>query len=110
MLESSGQLDIEVEVNLEKHTFDLRCRVKSRRQERQDHPLSQVVKDVPLEKEGKGNWNFLLLHFTKKQTVEIVLKNASEPHQSVEMSIKEHLPEKGSYQMALGNNCRTIIS
>ena len=61
---------------------------------------------MPLD--SKGNWNYLLIHFTKKQSVEIILKNATEPHKYMEITQKDIIPEKGVYFMALGNSCKAI--
>lgn len=103
-VQGSRSLDVEVEVNIEKRSFDLRCRFKS---SRHGQPMQTAVKDMPLDQ--RGSWNFLLLHFTKKKALEIVLKNASEPHKQADLPISDYLPEKGTYFMALGNACRTIF-
>ena len=58
---SHTSLEIDVDVNLDRLTFDLKPRHKS--PNRQLAQINATVRDVPLE--AQGAWNFLLLHFSK---------------------------------------------
>ena len=107
-LEGQRSLEIEIEVDIERRLFDLkpRLRVSGRSNPKLNLP---AINGVSLE--NRGSWNFLLLHFTKAQKVELVLKNENEPHQSLEFSLKDHFPDKGAnYYLALGNTVKSINS
>jgi len=64
-------LDIELKVDMENRNFTLNCRVKSN-----NRSNWVVMTEMPLD----TKWNFLMLHFTKKQTLELILKGAGEPY------------------------------
>lgn len=69
-------IEFEVEVNVTSKTYNLRCRAKYSN----NTLISRcTISNVPIE--NKGSWNLLLVHFTKKMQLEIVLKNANEQHQ-----------------------------
>lgn len=85
-------MEIELDVHLETKSFDLKTRLRGKTSQNIQQPKD--IKGVSLKTEG--TWVFLLLHFTKQQKVELVLKSANEEaHQSTEFSIKDHFPDKG---------------
>ena len=62
LLEGQRSLEIEIEVDLERRTFDLKPRLRVSGRSNSKIILPTIF-GVPLE--NRGSWNFLLLHFTK---------------------------------------------
>ena len=60
--EGTRSLDIEVDVNVETKQFDLRCKVRS---SRDNVPVSTDIRNISID--NKGSWNFLMLHFKENK-------------------------------------------
>jgi hypothetical protein len=63
-------IDIKIKVDMQNKNFALNCRVNSNTKGDEVQ-----IKEFPLD----TKWNFLMLHWTKKQTLELILRGAGEP-------------------------------
>jgi len=108
-LKKMRSIEVDVEVNTVEKTFNLRVRANAMREK--EGSSSCTIKGVPIE--SRGNWNFLLIHFAKKNVLEVVLKGASEQQQKhqAELRIDDSFSgDKANYFMALGNYCDMVIN
>lgn len=95
--------DVEIKVDMQRRVFSLSLRLRLNEK--------TVTKDLPREIPLDAKWNFLLIHFSKKHTIELILKGGDEAYQMEEIALKDFIPEKNNnFQMALGNQVSSVFA